>query len=124
MIDRELAACASDFWRAAGFLEPFPRSLERAIAWALPLVVVKLPSLTIERMQGWLANRNIAIDCPVGDRLLRASLLAYRGVGVVFLDGSDSPDEIRFSLAHEVAHFLLDYLRRRMQLVANLGEPA
>jgi len=40
----------------------------------------------------------------------------------VFLDGSDGDDERRFSLAHEVAHFLLHYLQPRERALAVLGE--
>jgi hypothetical protein len=40
----------------------------------------------------------------------------------VFLDGSDSDDERRFSLAHEVAHFLCDYLDPRERALRALGD--
>jgi Zn-dependent peptidase ImmA (M78 family) len=35
--------------------------------------------------------------------------MARAGHGFISLDGSDADDERRFSLAHELAHFLLDY---------------
>jgi hypothetical protein len=44
----------------------------------------------------------------------------------VLLEGSDPPDERRLSLAHEVAHFLLDYLgpRERARVVMGIGADA
>lgn len=42
----------------------------------------------------------------------------------VLLDDADTPAEQRFSLAHEVAHFLLDYLQPREATRRKLGETA
>jgi len=42
----------------------------------------------------------------------------------VLLDGSDPPDERRFSLAHEAGHFLADYQQPRRRLQASLGPSA
>jgi hypothetical protein len=40
---------------------------------------------------------------------------------MVFLDGSDPEDELRFSLAHEVGHFLIDYVWPRDRAIKRLG---
>jgi hypothetical protein len=47
--------------------------------------------------------------------------VAYRGFGAVFVDGSDPEDERRFTLAHEVSHFLLDYHLPRHTAQQRLG---
>lgn len=100
---------AGRFWELAGGKEEFPRSLERAISWALPLTIVKLPRLSVAVTEEWLARHGIAFRLKSPDRRLSALLVANRGRGVVFLDGSDTDNERRFSLAHETAHFLIDY---------------
>lgn len=112
---------ADDFWEAVGEPEPFPRLLESAILWALPLAVFKLPRLWISDLQAWLAARKTRVHIQSDDRPLHGCLLAYGGYGCVLLNGSDSLDELRFSLAHEAAHFLLDYLRPRQHAVKRLG---
>jgi hypothetical protein len=48
-------------------------------------------------------------------------MLAYRGRGLIFVDGTDSESERRFTLAHEVAHLLVDYLRPRHIVFSKLG---
>jgi Zn-dependent peptidase ImmA (M78 family) len=53
---------------------------------------------------------------------IRAYLIARAGKGIIFIDGTDSADEQRFSLAHEVAHFLLDYLQPREEALKSFGE--
>jgi hypothetical protein len=122
--DMNVAEWASNFWRRAGVPEPFPRSLESAVAWALPLAVVKLPRLGLRELREWLAERGIPFRLNATDRRLRACVLARAGRGVVFLDGTDSDDELRLSLAHEVSHFVCDYLEPRMSAVAVLGAAA
>ncbi|MBA7477048.1 hypothetical protein ES707_12446 [subsurface metagenome] len=52
---------------------------------------------------------------------MHGSLLAYQGRGCILLNGSDSDSELRYSLAHETAHFLLNYLRPRRKAVNLLG---
>jgi Zn-dependent peptidase ImmA (M78 family) len=47
--------------------------------------------------------------------------VADRGVALMLLDANDSDDEQRFSLAHELAHLLLHYLRPRREALAVLG---
>jgi hypothetical protein len=97
------------FWRRCGDEESFPRTLERSVALALPIALVKLPTLTLSSIESWLRGRGIgySFNCP--NRSLRGCLLAWQGRGVIFVDGTDPVDQMRFTIAHEVAHFL-DYL--------------
>lgn len=112
---------AETFWHEAGGPESFPRALRRSIANALPVTIVSLPRLRVAGVTAWLAEH--AVPCPLGslDRPLRACLVARYGHGLIFLDGTDPDDEQRFSLAHEVAHFLRDYWQPRHEATARLG---
>ena len=113
---------AEQFWKKAGESGPFPRDLERAVnTIPLPLAIIKLPNLWLSRIDDWLKTQGIPSVRSGRDRPLRGCTVAFGGKGVVFLDGSDDPYELRFTLAHEVAHFLLDYLQVRESLVSNLG---
>jgi hypothetical protein len=112
------------FWTLAGEPESFPRSLEKSVALALPLAIVKLPSLGLCEFRDWLFQRGIEVHVTGPDRRLRACLVAKAGRGLVALDGSDPEDERRISLAHEVAHFLIDYLHPHQKALELLGESA
>ena len=94
------------------------------MSWALPLVLVKLTGLSVLRIQHWLTEKRLPVACPSQNRPLEACLVAARGHGIIFLDGRDSPDFQRFALAHEIAHFLLDYREPRRKAISSLGESA
>jgi hypothetical protein len=113
---------AEQFWARAGQSGPFPRDLERAVnSIPLPLAIIKLPNLWLATIDDWLRRHGIPTISPVTDRALRGCTVAYAGKGMIFLDGSDEPKEFRFTLAHEVAHFLLDYLQNRESLISKFG---
>ncbi len=121
MRDAEIRAVAADFWRLAGSPGNFPRNLEASVLWALPLAVVKIPRLRVQVVRDWLAQDGCAQIIPASERELRACVVASRGRGVVFVDGTDPADEQRMSLAHELSHFLLDYLLPRERAIRALG---
>lgn len=110
------------FWNLAGEVEPFPRSLERAIALALPIAVIKMPHLALSSIETWLKFRQIEYSFNCSSRFVRGCLVCYGGKGFIFCDGADPSDEIRFTLAHEIGHFLADYWRPRQKVVNKFGE--
>lgn len=121
MIEPHLVALAKDFWRAAGTPLSWPRDLEHAIALTLPLATITLPQLGLSKIRRWLQKRGVPFEFPCQDRQVRGCLVAYRGAGAVFVEGSDPQDERRFTLAHEVSHFLLDYHLPRQRARQQLG---
>jgi len=112
---------AQFFWTAAGQKERFPRNLETPASWGLPVAIVKLPRLWGVDIRRYLQNTGTG-QLSVPDSLsLRGFMLAADGKGLLFLNGGDPPDEQRYSLAHEIAHFLLDYYLPRLRTVEILG---
>ena len=112
---------AERFWAAAGPPPPYPRDLRGPTSLGFPVAVLDHPRLSIAGVVGWFAGRTIALPLDEPDRRLRACLVATRGQGFVFLDAADDPAERRFSLAHEVAHFLRDYWHPREVVTRRLG---
>src|SRR5947208_702339 len=113
---------AGTFWEMAGMREPFPRSLRGPIARTLPMILIGLPRLRLDAARAWLIDNCVGSLCRTADRRLRACLVAWRGWGYVFLDEADAEDEQRFSLAHELAHFLKHYWQPRREAVRRLGQ--
>lgn len=117
-----IAKLVRDFWAAAGMVESFPRELRRPIVRALPVSIVLLPHVRLDSVRDWLCQNGVACRCDEADRPLRACLAAHCGHGLIFLDGTDSDEEQRFSLAHELAHFLRHYWHLRQRACRYLGE--
>jgi hypothetical protein len=111
------------FWRRAGPPPPFPRDLTAAAVW-FGLTVHDLPGLAVARVAAWFQSRSIPLQLAEPDRPLRGCLVARRGVGFVFLDPADEPAERRFTLAHEIGHYLRDYWHPREVVRRRLGESA
>ena len=113
---------AERFWAdAGGAPEGLPRDLRDAITWALPIAVIELPGLRIRAVDAWLTAHAIEGGLSLPDRALRACVLVHEGNGLLFVDGEDGEDERRFSLAHEVAHYLVEYAHPRERARDRLG---
>ncbi|WP_309893285.1 ImmA/IrrE family metallo-endopeptidase [Archangium sp.] len=101
----------------------FPRELVEDIPMVLPLTVVPLPDLTPRRGLEWLVSYQRALGGLVETNELKHGFtVAHAGVGVLFLNSADPPDEQRFTLAHEVAHFVLDHLQPRARALRARGK--
>lgn len=116
-----LIQAVENFWTNVGELKSFPRSLESSVVWVLPLVIRKIPELRLQYIATWLKQNQMPFSIAGSTNRLHGCLVAYRGNGYIFLDEADSQNEKRFSLAHEVAHFILDYQKPRQKAIAELG---
>lgn len=120
-LTNECADTVALFWSLSGEPESFPRSLERPLALALPVALVKLPRLQLKDIENWLLHRDVPFSFHCQSRYVRGCLVACGGKGIIFVDGTDPIDQIRVTLAHEIAHFLLDYWLPRCRAIQNLG---
>jgi hypothetical protein len=108
-----LTEAAQTFWDSAG---GYSHDFEFAAVIALPLSVERLTNLSLVTAYEWLASRSFKLNGlkRTPDRALRGCLVALgEPCNFILLDANDPPAEQSFSLAHEVAHYLLDYLGPR-----------
>lgn len=112
---------ADRFWATAGPPPALPRDLTTPALFGVGVTVTPVPGLTLAVVRDRLAR--IGLACPAGEpgRPLRACLFARGGAGWVFVDAADPPAERRFSVAHEVAHFLRDVDAVRRAVRTRLG---
>lgn len=124
MLETRVHRTAEKFWKSAGDIQSrFPRDIESAIAWSLPLFMVRLPRLWVHDVERYLRERRLPVVIgPAADRRLHGCVLAIRGKGLIIVDGTDKPPQVRFTIAHEAAHFMLDYQEPRLRAVQRLGE--
>ncbi|WP_338865484.1 ImmA/IrrE family metallo-endopeptidase [Myxococcus stipitatus] len=100
----------------------FPRNLASEVERRLGVTLVARPQLTSDSVRDWLAQRHFRHRVAETSRRLFGCMVARRGRAVLFLDSTDSLDEQRFTLAHEVAHFVLDHLLPRRWALSVFGE--
>jgi len=121
MNDAELEHRAAEFWTDTELADAFPRNIEQAIALKLPVTIVKLPVVTIRTIARWLRRHNRSPVFPSYRRDLMGCLYADGGHGFIFVCGADDPDEQRLTLAHDIAHFLVDYWWPRLLVIDAMG---
>ena len=114
---------AQEFWTLAGEVSnpPLPRNMQTAIILALPLELYPVATLRVGHVLDWMRRVQLTQTIRGRNRRLRGCLLADRGKGTIFFDADDSDAEQRFTLAHELAHYLLDYLHPRERALSALG---
>jgi hypothetical protein len=119
-----LREAAENFWLRSGHVRSYPRDIQRAIAAALPAAVVRIPRLWTSSVQDWLTSHNLNLSLQANNRCLHGCVVAYCGRAFIFVDGTDCNRQLRFTLSHEAAHLIIDYLRPREKVTAALGPQA
>lgn len=123
MTRHSIEAVVEAFWDSAGGRARFgsPADVERAAMRVLPMAVHRVSGLHTGTVSALL--RRVGAD-PWHDgasRSLRGCLIADVGKALVLVDRDDPEDEQRMTVAHEVAHLLLHYLKPREAAVQAFG---
>ncbi|NOK39087.1 ImmA/IrrE family metallo-endopeptidase [Corallococcus exercitus] len=100
----------------------FPRDIAAEAPLRHPLDLVGMPGLTVEGVRQWLVQRDLPGELSGADRRLYGCMVARAGAAALFFDSDDSEAEQRFTLAHEVAHYVLDHLLPRARALRFFGE--
>lgn len=120
--DYSIEHAARDFRLLVGEESEYPCDLEASIMWALPLDVRGINRLRLGDVEAVALKIGLPYSFGGTDRRLCGCLLAYNDSGIIFVDAADTESERRFTLAHELAHFLLDYRAPRKRAFDALGE--
>ncbi|MFY2559133.1 hypothetical protein ACN469_15990 [Corallococcus terminator] len=109
---------------ASGLTAPlrFPRDLAMEIPRRLPVIVVALMELTPQAVGDWLLRRGIYVPVPTDGHDFHGCMVADAGRGFLFHDSSEGRPEQRFTVAHELSHFILDQWLPRVRAVQVFGE--
>lgn len=122
VIKPHIARIAREFWSRAGKRSQPTYDIIGAVHLLLPVDIVSLSELSLRKVELWLAERNVALSIEINDRHLHGFILTHRGSGFIFINGTDSEEERRYTVAHEASHFILDYKIPRDKAIEKLGE--
>lgn len=120
----QIQQVAKAFWKASLLEIKFPISttlLEQAILLTEPIAVIKLNKLNLLEISKYFTARGNSISCPLDNKELYGFILSHNGYTYIFLNGTESVQEQRFTLAHEFAHYLSDYKLPRQSIIEKCG---
>jgi hypothetical protein len=123
-LDQEIEQICNSFWMTLeDAMHSYPRNLE-TILWTQKLSLIALSQLNIAQVQDWLNSKHVIVPKSVKGQARRifGCLVAYGGRGFIFVDKDASVVEKRFTIAHELGHFLRDYLKPRNDVINKLGK--
>lgn len=116
---------AARFWAAVGERpERFPRDPRGAITYLPAVRLLEVPHLTLARAAEALKPYRVPFALTERDRRVAGCFAGHGGCGFVVVDPLQPPAELRFTVAHELAHWLRDYDAPRRRVAARLGPQA
>ncbi|GAC1463405.1 MAG: hypothetical protein PVS3B3_08980 [Ktedonobacteraceae bacterium] len=121
MIEGWLQQTTEEFWNTLGSELPYPRTFQPSVSRSFPVSIITLPKLSIVQIEAWLQRQHIPFRFLCQDRSLCGCIVAAQGHGLIFIDSLDGDNEQRYTIAHEVSHFLLDYFYPRQHVLQLFG---
>lgn len=120
----DLKKISNRFWVDSGLKMECPRPIEDAVIRNLPISIVKMKVLTYQSLSQWFAERNLVGILPHFSESLLGGIFAFKGNALLFVDAKLPSYEMRYTVAHEVGHFLFDYHYKRQKAKATVGDSA
>lgn len=117
-----IEALATDFAEETRFEPGNAETLKGAIDATNRVRVRKVKKLTVEKVQERLSRSQIDIELTYKADI-EGFLIVVGGDALIFLD-PDPPERFQFNLAHEIAHYLIEYHHPASRVQRGLGMEA
>ncbi len=118
----QIQRIAHEFWSKADPKHRLDFDIMNAVNGSLTVDLIPVQQLSLQKIDSWLVARTINIGIDVNDRNLHGALLIKNGSVFMFIDAAVCEMEQRFTVAHEVSHFLLDYQLPRERAILAFGQ--
>lgn len=105
----QIERIAREFWSTVDQVYRENFDILGAVETSLTIDLIQLQKLSLRKIQDWLDARKINIAIDAIDRDLHGALLIKAGSVCMFVEEAGDEIQQRFTIAHEVSHFLLDY---------------
>jgi Zn-dependent peptidase ImmA (M78 family) len=93
------------------------RNLRIAVSEHFNMVIEELPNLRVESVRDFLARLQLQLPIEPCDNYLELAgfMYAYDDGAIIFIEQNDIEERKKFSLLHEVSHFLNEYFQIRLR---------
>lgn len=109
------------FWKRAGGRSGYPADIAYAAMCALYVYVEEVADLTPASAAAHVGPGGLwQSDC-VDGRRLHGCVIVGQGGGAILVEKSDDEAEKRFTIAHEVSHYILEVARHHERAADRLG---
>ena len=112
---------AAWFWKRAGGRKALPANIEYAAKSALEVSIEEVDGLTVSKAISLFRGAERSNRADMSERRLRGCVSVTPKGAIIFVEERDDEAQRRFTVAHEVAHFILEVKSRRERAEARLG---
>ena len=115
---------ANWFWNRAGGRPQYPADIGYAALCALEVSIMDIGGLTSRTAAACLARFGVSLPSPLSstDRHLRGCIAVGLRGAIILIEADDSDNERRFTIAHEVSHYILEARAHRYRAERMMGE--
>ena len=109
------------FWKRAGGRLDYPADIAYAATCALDVYVDEVAGLTPVSAAAHIGREGLCIPNEADERSLHGCVIVGRSGGVILVEKSDYEPEKRFTIAHEVSHYILEVKLRHERATDRMG---
>ena len=109
------------FWKRAGGRSGYPADIAYAVMCALDVYVDEVANLTPASAAARIGRGGLWQSDGVYERGLRGCVIVGQAGAAILVEKSDDEAEKRFTIAHEVAHYILEVKRHHERASDRLG---
>ena len=109
------------FWKRAGGRFDHPADIAYAVMCALDVYVDKVPCLTLVSAAAHTGREGLWLPDGADERSLHGCVIVGRSGGAILVEESDDEAERRFTIAHEVSHYILEVKQRHERATGRMG---
>lgn len=113
---------AREFWATTKSEFRFNYDLINVVESTLNVQLIRMPQLCPIKINSWLNNQNIGIQIEDNGQNLHGALLIQNGTVLMFIDTTENTTWQRYTLAHQVSRFLLEYQMPRERAILSFGK--
>lgn len=118
----QIERIARKFWATTQAEFRYDYDIVKAVESSLNVHLIRMQQLNPTKIISWLASHNMDIPFESKATHLNGALLIKNDNVIMFIDAAENAVQQRYTLAHQVSHFLLNYQMPKERAIMTLGK--